>query len=87
MVGAWHPAPVEEFDAVLEAAERGPGCGIRLPFDAKAVLGSGRAPVVVSVNAQPPFRTTVAAYAGVSWIGLRRDQQAPSAWASATGCG
>jgi Bacteriocin-protection, YdeI or OmpD-Associated/Domain of unknown function (DUF1905) len=76
MVGAWHPGAVEEFDAVLEAPERGPGCGIRLPFDAKAVLGGGRAPVVVSVNGAEPFRTTVAAYGGASWIGLRKDQQA-----------
>ena len=66
---------MEEFDAVLEQPERGPGCAIRLPFDAKAVLGSGRAPVLVSVNANAPFRTTVAAYGGVSWIGLRRDQR------------
>lgn len=67
---------MQEFDAVLEAAEAGPGCGLRLPFDAKAVLGGARAPVVVTVNGQPPFRTTTAAYGGVSWIGLRRDQQA-----------
>jgi hypothetical protein len=67
---------VEEFDTVLEAAERGPGCGIRLPFDPRAVLGGGRPPVVVSVNGHEPFRTTVAPYGGLSWIGLRRDQQA-----------
>jgi hypothetical protein len=67
--------PVPEFEAVLEAAERGPGCAIRLPFDAKAVLGSGRAPVVVSINRGETFRTTIAAYGGVGWIGLRRDQQ------------
>ncbi len=50
--------------------------GLRLPFDAKAVLGRARAPVVVTVNGQPPFRTTTAAYGGVSWVGLRRDQRA-----------
>ena len=66
---------MEEFDAVLEAAERGPGCGIRLPFDPKAVFGSARAPVVVTVNRHEPFRTTVFVYSGVAWIGLRRDQQ------------
>jgi len=66
---------MQEFDAVLEAAEGGPGCGIRLPFDAKSVLGRARAPVVVTVNSHPPFRTTTAAYGGVSWVGLRRDQR------------
>ena len=65
-----------DFEAVLEAAERGPGCGIRLPFDPKTVLGSGRAPVSVTVNGQEPFRTTTAVYAGTAWVGLRKDQQA-----------
>ena len=64
-----------EFDAVLEAADRGPGCGIRLPFDPKAVLGGGRAPVVVTVAGHEPFRTTTMVYGGVAWIGLRRDQR------------
>jgi len=66
---------VESFDAVLEAPERGPGCGIRLPFDPKAVLGRARAPVTVTVNGHEPFRTTTAVYGGVAWIGLRQDQQ------------
>jgi Bacteriocin-protection, YdeI or OmpD-Associated/Domain of unknown function (DUF1905) len=65
-----------DFEAVLEAAERGPGCGIRLPFDPKVVLGSGRAPVTVTVNGREPFPTTTAIYGGVAWIGLRKDQQA-----------
>ena len=64
------------FEVTLEAAERGPGCGIRLPFDPKAAFGSGRAPVRVSVNDGDPFRTTVAVYGGVAWVGLRKDQQA-----------
>lgn len=66
---------METFDAVLEAAEHGPGCGIRLPFDHKAVLGSGRAPVTVTVDGHEPFRTTTVVYGGVAWVGLRRDQQ------------
>jgi Bacteriocin-protection, YdeI or OmpD-Associated/Domain of unknown function (DUF1905) len=74
-IDAWHPDGVQEFDVVLEAAERGPGCAIRLPFDAKAVLGSGRAPVWASINGHEAFRTTIAVYGGVSWIGLRRDQR------------
>lgn len=61
---------------MLEAAESGPGCGIRLPFDPKAVLGGGRAPVVVTVDGHEPFRTTTMVYGGVAWIGLRRDQRA-----------
>lgn len=60
---------------MLESAERGPGCGIRLPFDPKAVLGGGRAPVVVTVDGHEPFRTTTMVYGGVAWIGLRRDQR------------
>jgi hypothetical protein len=70
-----HGEGVESFEVVLEQAERGPGCGIRLPFDPKAVLGSGRAPVSVTVNAGEPFRTTTAVYGGIAWIGLRKDQQ------------
>ncbi|MEI2732444.1 MAG: YdeI/OmpD-associated family protein [Dermatophilaceae bacterium] len=63
------------FEAVLEAAETGPGCGIRLPFDGKAVFGHGRAPVVVTVAGGEPFRTRVMVYAGVSWLGVRKAQQ------------
>ena len=59
----------------FEAAERGPGCGVRLPFDPREVLGRARAPVEVSVDDHEAFRTTVAVYGGVAWIGLRRDQQ------------
>jgi hypothetical protein len=66
---------MQEFDAVLEAADRGPGCGIRLPFDPKAVLGSARAPVLVTVAEHPPFRATTMVYGGVAWVGLRLDQQ------------
>lgn len=67
---------MEEFDAVLEAAERGSGCGIRLPFDPKAVFGRARAPVQVTIDDHNPFRTTVAIYGGTGWIGLRLDQRA-----------
>ena len=67
--------PVHRFEATLEAAAGGPGCGIRLPFDPKAAFGTARAPVRVSVNNGEPFRTTVFVYGGVAWVGLRRDQQ------------
>lgn len=60
---------------MLEAADRGPGCGIRLPFDPKGMLGRARAPVTVTVDGHEPFRTTTAVYGGVAWIGLRLDQQ------------
>ncbi len=63
------------FEAVLEAAETGPGCGIRLPFDGKAVFGHGRAPVVVTVAGGEPFRTRVMVYGGISWLGVRKAQQ------------
>jgi Bacteriocin-protection, YdeI or OmpD-Associated/Domain of unknown function (DUF1905) len=66
---------VPEFDAVLEEAARGPGCGIRLPFDPKDEFGAARAPIAVSVNGAQAFRTTVAVYSGIAWVGLRRDQQ------------
>jgi hypothetical protein len=67
---------VPRFQATLQAAERGPGCGIRLPFDPGQEFGTGRAPVRVWVNDAEPFRTTVAIYAGIAWVGLRKDQQA-----------
>ena len=66
---------VQEFEVILVAVERGPGCGIRLPFDPKAEFGRGRAPVAVTVDDHAPFRTTTMSYGGVSWIGLRQDQQ------------
>lgn len=66
---------MEQFEATLEAAEQGPGCGIRLPFDPKQVFGRARARVRVRVNDQDAFATTTMIYGGVAWIGLRRDQQ------------
>jgi hypothetical protein len=66
---------MEQFEATLEAAEHGPGCGIRLPFDPKEVFGRARAQVQVSVNNQDAFATTTMIYGGVAWVGLRRDQQ------------
>ena len=67
---------MSEFDALLEAADRGPGCGIRLPFDPRAELGSARAPVRVWIDDAEPFPTRVMVYAGQAWIGLRKDQRA-----------
>jgi hypothetical protein len=58
------------------APEEGPGGGlaIRLPFDPKEVFGKARAPVRVTIDAHPPFPTTVMVYSGVAWIGLRKGQ-------------
>lgn len=65
------------FDTVLTGPDDGPaGCAVRLPFDAKAVFGKARMPVQVTIDEHPPFRTTIASYGGVGWIGLRKDQQA-----------
>lgn len=64
-----------EFDAVL-IGDDGPGCGFALPFDPKETYGKARAPVRVSVNGAPAFRTTVAVYGGSGWIGLRKAQRA-----------
>jgi len=66
---------MEQFEVSLEAAEHGPGCGIRLPFDPKEAFGRARAQVQVSINDQDAFATTTMIYGGVAWVGLRRDQQ------------
>ncbi|TDE09644.1 YdeI/OmpD-associated family protein [Jiangella asiatica] len=65
-----------EFDAVLVGQEDGPGCGFQLPFDPKETFGKARAPVLVSVDGRPPFRTTVAVYGGAGWVGLRKARRA-----------
>jgi hypothetical protein len=81
LVSYWRVDPdivtvMEQFEAILEAAEHGPGCGIRLPFDPKEVFGRARAQVQVSVNNQDAFATTTMIYGGVAWIGLRRGSTA-----------
>lgn len=60
------------------APEAGPGGGIalRLPFDPKDAFGQARAPVRVTIDEHPPFRTRVMVYSGVPWIGLRKEQVA-----------
>ncbi|TDD66293.1 DUF1905 domain-containing protein [Jiangella aurantiaca] len=64
-----------EFDAEL-IGDDGPGGGFALPFDPKEAYGKARAPVRVSVNGAPAFRTTVAVYGGAGWIGLPKAQRA-----------
>jgi hypothetical protein len=63
----------QEFTTALEAGPGG-GVAIRLPFDPKAVFGKVRAPVQVTIDQHPVFPTTVMAYSGVAWIGLRNGQ-------------
>jgi hypothetical protein len=65
-----------EFGAVVDVNQAGTNCVIPLPFDPKEVFGRARAPVVVSIDGHPAFRTTVAVYGGVALIGLRKDRAA-----------
>jgi hypothetical protein len=63
----------QEFTVALEVGPGG-GVAIRLPFEPKAAFGKVRAPVQVTIGQHPPFRTTVMAYSGIAWIGLRKGQ-------------
>jgi bacteriocin resistance YdeI/OmpD-like protein/uncharacterized protein DUF1905 len=65
-----------EFEATVHGSGDGGNCFVPLPFDPKEVLGRARAPVVVSLDGHPPFRTTVAVYGGTAMIGLRKAQSA-----------
>ena len=65
-----------EFETVVESMNEGRGAAAALPFDPKAAFGRARAPVRVAVGSHEPFRTTVAVYGGVGWIGLRKAQLA-----------
>jgi hypothetical protein len=49
-------------------------CYIPLPFDPKAVFGTARAPVTVTVNGYT-FRSTVAAMGGPACVPLRRSHR------------
>jgi hypothetical protein len=65
-----------DVETVVESVNDGRGAAAPLPFDPKAVFGRARAPVRVTVAGQEPFRTTIAVYGGVGWIGLRKAQLA-----------
>jgi hypothetical protein len=60
---------------VIETREAG-GSAAPLPFDPKEAFGRARAPVLVTVGAHEPFRTTIASYEGRAWIGFRKAQLA-----------
>jgi hypothetical protein len=64
------------FQTLVESVNQGRGAAARLPFDPRAAFGRARAPVRVTVGEHEPFRTTVAVYGGVGWIGLRKAQLA-----------
>jgi Domain of unknown function (DUF1905) len=58
------------FRGVIEAAGRG-GATVPLPFDPKEAFGKARAPVRGTVNGVP-FRSTVAIYGGVAYLGVTK---------------
>ncbi|HEY5879942.1 MAG TPA: YdeI/OmpD-associated family protein [Nakamurella sp.] len=64
------------FVGLVRRPDEGPGHAIAVPFDPAAAFGRVRAPVLVTLAGHPPFRTTLAAYAGTAWIGLRKAQLA-----------
>lgn len=53
---------------------QGPSCVIDLPFDPKAVFGSVRAPVVITINGYT-FRSRVVAMGGPVCVALRASQR------------
>jgi hypothetical protein len=66
------PMTSQAFTVTLEEGPGGPA--IRVPFDPKAAFGKARAPVRVTIDQHPEFRTTIMVYSGVAWIGLRKGQ-------------
>jgi hypothetical protein len=58
------------FEAVL--GEGGERPLVAVPFDVREEYGQARAPVRGTVNGHP-FRTTVAVYGGVPYLGFRRE--------------
>jgi hypothetical protein len=61
------------FRGVIEAAGRG-GATVPLPFDPKAEFGKARAPIRGTLNGAP-FRSTVAIYGGVAYLGVTKAQR------------
>lgn len=60
------------FSATLEAADRGGGRWVVVPFDAREVFGQARPAVRGTVNGTA-FRGRLAVYGGVTVLGLRRE--------------
>ncbi|MFT3708878.1 MAG: YdeI/OmpD-associated family protein [Archangium sp.] len=61
------------FKTKVGALDKGNLALIELPFDAKEAFGKARAPVVVTLNGQTTWRTTVAVYDGKHYIGARKE--------------
>jgi hypothetical protein len=55
-----------------ELGGRGGGRWIKIPFDARAEFGEGRAPVAGTVNGVE-FRGRLSVYGGKTYLGLRRE--------------
>jgi Bacteriocin-protection, YdeI or OmpD-Associated/Domain of unknown function (DUF1905) len=65
--------PAVTFRGVIKATGRG-GAAVTLPFDPKLEFGKARAPIRGTVNGAP-FRSTVAIYGGVAYLGLTKAQR------------
>jgi hypothetical protein len=63
---------VERFGGVVESRGGGGGRVVTIPLDVPRLFGRARAPVRGRVNGAP-FRSTVAVYAGVYYLGLNRE--------------
>ena len=59
------------FSGTLEDVGRG-GRWVVVPFDGKDEFGEARAPVKGTINGTP-FRSRLAVYGGVTYLGLRRE--------------
>ena len=64
------------FTAEVLKPDEGPGHAIAVPFDVHSEFGAARPRVRVTLDDHAPFTTTVAAYSGRGWIGLRKAQLA-----------
>jgi len=62
------------FTAKILQPDDGPGHAVDVPFDPVEVFERARAPVRVSIDNHPAFRTNLASYGGRGWIGLRNAQ-------------
>jgi Domain of unknown function (DUF1905) len=65
--------PAVRFRGVIKATGRG-GAAVTLPFDPELEFGKARAPIRGTVNGAP-FRSTVAIYGGVAYLGLTKAQR------------
>ena len=66
------PASVQTFSA--KVVRDGPSCYVVLPFDPKAVFGTVRAPVVVTIHGYT-FRSRVVAMGGPICVALRESHR------------